>query len=86
MQKQREANAHEPKQQQQDNKDSSNGYQDGFFGPGLLNPFKSSHNTDLNEDFLMTDFENLLRSKPQDVHKRMKLSSDSSQPIAHLNL
>ena len=34
----------------------------------------------------MTDFENLLRSKPQDVHKRMKLSTDSSQPIAHLNL
>ena len=36
---------------------------EGFFGPGLLNPF-SSHDKDLNDDFLMKDFENLLKRKP----------------------
>ena len=34
----------------------------------------------------MTDFENLLKSKPQDVHKRMKLASESSPSISHMNL
>ena len=38
-------------------------YSEGFFGPGL-NPFSSAHDKDINEDFLMTDFENLLRRKP----------------------
>ena len=43
-------------------KDLCNG--EGFFGPGLLNPFSSSHDKDLNDDFLMKDFENLLKRKP----------------------
>ena len=60
---------------------------EGFFGPGLLNPFSSSHDKDLNDDFLMKDFENLLKRKPQDVHKRAKLTTDQNAPaIAHLNL
>ena len=51
-------------------------YSEGFFGPGLLNPFSSlsHHDREINEDFLMKDFENLLKRKPQDVHKRPKLS------------
>ncbi len=36
---------------------------EGFFGPGL-NPFSFPHDKELNEDFLMTDFENLLKRKP----------------------
>ena len=60
---------------------------EGFYGPGLLNPFSSSHDKDLNDDFLMKDFENLLKRKPQDVHKRAKLATDQNAPaIAHLNL
>lgn len=39
-------------------------YSDGFFGPGPLNPFSSSHDRDINPDFLMKDFENLLKRKP----------------------
>ena len=40
-------------------------YSEGFFGPGLLNPFSSSHlDREINEDFLMKDFENLLKRKP----------------------
>ena len=41
----------------------------GFFGPGLLNPFGSSQDGDLKDDFLMADFEKLLRRRPQDIHK-----------------
>lgn len=32
----------------------------------------------------MKDFENLLKRKPQDVHKRPKFTND--RPIQHLNL
>ena len=61
-------------------------YSEGFFGPGLLNPFSSSHlDREINEDFLMKDFENLLKRKPQDVHKRPKLSVPP-QIVSHLNL
>lgn len=35
----------------------------GFFGANL-NPFSSANDKDINEDFLMTDFENLLKRKP----------------------
>ena len=38
-------------------------YAEGFFGPGL-NPFSFTHDKEINEDFLMTDFENLLKRKP----------------------
>ena len=61
----------------------------GFFSPGSLsNPFSSlnHHDREINEDFLMKDFENLLRRKPQDVHKRPKLGPDAPQVVSHLNL
>ena len=62
-------------------------YSEGFFGPGLLNPFSSSHHDrEINEDFLMKDFENLLKRKPQDVHKRPKLSPGPPHVVSHLNL
>ena len=62
-------------------------YADGFFGPGPLNPFSTSHDRDINPDFLMKDFENLLKRKPQDVHKRPKLGNDAAnRPIQHLHL
>ena len=61
----------------------------GFFGPGSLsNPFSSLNHLDreINEDFLMKDFENLLNRKPQDVHKRPKLCPAPPQVVSHLNL
>ena len=68
-------------------KDGMVSYNDGFFRPWSLNPFRSSYEKCLDEDFHMTDFENLLKSKPQDIHKRMKLSSNDNGPsIAHLSL
>ena len=48
----------------------------GFFGPGLLNPFGSSQDGDLKDDFLMADFEKLLRRRPQDIHKWSSMPSD----------
>ena len=61
----------------------------GLFGNQKQNPFSatSSQGKELiNEDFLMTDFENLLKRKPQDIHKRPKLNGNQTAPVAHLNL